>query len=192
LEDNLVQDINSLIQRRLEELAELQKRNVLPFAYNFEVDSYSSDIINSFKEGVEKNVKAAGRIVAIRRMGKASFAHIRDIKGKIQIYLRKDDIGDEYEVFKLLDIGDIIGIEGYVFKTKTGEISIHTKKLTLLSKSIRPIPIVKEETDEKGNKIVHDQFVDKELRYRQRYVDLIVNPEVKEVFIKRSKLITSL
>jgi lysyl-tRNA synthetase class 2 len=192
LETNLVQDINSLIQRRLDELAELQKRKVLPFAYSFDVDSYSSDIINSFIEGVEKNVKAAGRIVAIRRMGKASFAHISDIKGKIQIYLKKDDLGDEYEVFKLLDIGDIIGVEGYVFKTKTGEISIHTKKLMLLSKSIRPIPVVKEEIDEQGNKIMHDQFVDKELRYRQRYVDLIVNPEVKEVFIKRSKLITTL
>lgn len=192
MEDNVVQDINSLIQRRLDELSELQKKNVLPFAYCFDVNSYSTDIINSYTEGEETNVKVAGRIVALRRMGKASFAHIRDFKGKIQIYLKKDDLGDEYEVFKLLDIGDIIGIEGYVFKTKTGEISIHTKKLMLLSKSIRPIPIVKEEIDEQGNKIVHDQFVDKELRYRQRYIDLIVNPEVKEVFIKRSRLITSL
>jgi lysyl-tRNA synthetase class 2 len=190
LEENIVQDINSLIQRRLEELSELQKRNVLPFAYKFDIDTYSTEIINSFTEGIEKNVKAAGRIVAIRRMGKASFAHIRDFKGKIQIYLKKDDLGDEYEIFKLLDIGDIIGVEGYIFKTKTGEISIHTKKLVLLSKSIRPIPIVKEETDNQGNKIIHDQFVDKELRYRQRYVDLIVNPEVKEVFIKRSNIIT--
>ena len=190
MENNIVQDINSLMRRRLEELEEIQNKNILPFAYSFEVDSYSEDIKNSFIEGIEKNVKIAGRIMALRRMGKASFVHIQDIKGKIQIYLRKDDIGDEYDLFKLLDIGDIIGINGYVFKTKTGEISVHTKKLQLLSKSIRPIPIVKEELDELGNKVVHDQFVDKELRYRQRYVDLIVNPEVKDVFIKRSKIIT--
>jgi len=192
LENSSLQDINSLIKRRLEELEEIQKKNILPFAYNFEVDSYSDDIKNSYLEGVEKNVKIAGRIMALRRMGKASFAHIQDAKGKIQIYLKKDDIGEEYDLFKLLDIGDLIGIEGFIFKTKTGEISVHTKKLQLLSKSIRPIPIVKEELDEQGNKVVHDQFVDKELRYRQRYVDLIVNPEVKDVFIKRSKIITSL
>jgi lysyl-tRNA synthetase, class II len=192
LENNVVQDLNSLIRRRLEELEEIQKKNILPFAYSFEVDSYSEDIKMSFTEGVEKNVKIAGRLMALRRMGKASFAHIQDAKGKIQIYLKKDDIGEEYDLFKLLDIGDIIGVEGFVFKTKTGEISIHTKKLQLLSKSVRPIPIVKEELDEQGNKVVHDQFVDKELRYRQRYVDLIVNPEVKDVFIKRSRIITSI
>jgi lysyl-tRNA synthetase class 2 len=192
LEDNTIQDINSLIKRRLEELEELQKKGILPFVYSFDVDSYSEEIKNTYSDGLEKNVKVAGRIIALRRMGKASFAHIQDVKGKIQIYLKKDDIGDEYEIFKLLDIGDIIGVEGYIFKTKTGEISIHTRKLTLLSKSIRPIPIVKEEIDEHGNKIIHDQFVDKELRYRQRYVDLIVNPEVKEVFVKRSKIITSI
>ncbi|MCX6150219.1 MAG: lysine--tRNA ligase [Ignavibacteriales bacterium] len=192
MENNIVQDVNTLIKRRLEELEELQKKNIETFAYSFDVDSYSLEIKNSFVDGVEKNVKAAGRIMAIRRMGKASFAHIQDIQGKIQIYIKKDDVGDDYDVFKLLDIGDIIGVEGYVFKTKTGETSIHTRKMKLLSKSIRPIPIVKEEVDENGNKVVHDQFVDKELRYRQRYVDLIVNPGVKEVFIKRSKMISSL
>jgi len=190
--DNIIQDVNTLMKRRLEELEELQKRNVETFAYSFDVDSYSEDIKNNFVEGENKVVKIAGRIMALRRMGKASFVHIQDVKGKLQIYLRKDDIGDDYEVFKLLDIGDIIGVEGYTFKTKTGEISIHTQKMKLLSKSIRPIPIVKEEVDENGNKIVHDQFVDKELRYRQRYVDLIVNPEVKDVFLKRSKMISSM
>ena len=130
--------------------------------------------------------------MTIRKMGKASFANIHDDKGKIQIYLRKDDIGESYDAFKLLDIGDIIGIEGYTFKTKTGEISIHVTKMDLLSKSLKPLPIAKETVDEQGNKTVHDQFADKELRYRQRYVDLIVNPEIKDVFIKRSKIISAM
>ncbi|MBU1098795.1 MAG: lysine--tRNA ligase [Bacteroidetes bacterium] len=186
-------ELNILIQRRLEELKELKEKNIEPFAYSYDVDSKSSEIKNSFVEDEKKDVKVAGRIMAIRRMGKASFAHIQDNYGRIQFYIKKDDIGEEaYSVFKLLDIGDIVGISGYVFKTKTGEVSIHTKELTLLSKSLRPIPIAKEETDEDGNKVVHDQFTDKELRYRQRYVDLIVNPEVKDVFVKRSKIITQL
>ncbi len=130
--------------------------------------------------------------MALRKMGKASFAQIQDRDGKIQIYLRKDDIGDQYSVFKLLDIGDLVGVEGFVFKTRTEEISVHTTSLTLLAKSIRPIPIAKEVIDENGNKKVYDQFTDKELRYRQRYVDLIVNPEIKDVFIKRAKIIRSM
>ena len=154
-----------------------------------------SEAFNLLKTNNEnaEDVSIAGRIMAIRRMGKASFTHIQDKEGRIQIYLKKDDIGDEaYDVFKLLDIGDIIGVTGYVFKTKTGETSVHVKTMKLLAKSSRPIPIAKETTDEQGNKVIHDQFTDKELRYRQRYVDLIVNPEVKEVFILRSKIVTAL
>ena len=136
-------DINVLIKRRFEELSELEQKGFNPFAYSFDVDSFSSDIKNEFKEGETKNVKLAGRIMAIRRMGKASFAHIMDNKGRIQIYLKKDEIGDSYEAFKLMDIGDIIGIEGFVFKTKTGETSVHVRSLQLLAKSIRPLPIAK-------------------------------------------------
>ncbi|OGV22440.1 MAG: lysine--tRNA ligase, partial [Ignavibacteria bacterium RIFOXYA2_FULL_37_17] len=121
-----------------------------------------------------------------------SFAHIQDDKGKIQTYLKKDELGEIYDAFRLMDIGDIIGVEGFVFKTKTGEISVHATSLKLLTKSLRPLPIPKETTDEQGNKVIHDQFVDKELRYRQRYVDLVVNPKVKDVFIKRSKIISSI
>ena len=190
MENNQI-DINVLIKRRYEELEELKKKGIETFAYSFETDSYSIDIKNDFEKFENKNVKLAGRLMALRRMGKASFAHIMDQKGRIQIYLKKDDIGDNYEAFRLMDIGDIIGVEGFVFKTKTGEISVHVKKLELLSKSLRPLPIAKEAEDEKGNKIVYDQFADKELRYRQRYVDLVVNPLVKDVFIKRSKIITS-
>lgn len=185
-------DINVLIKRRYEELDELKKMGIETFAYSFDADNYSENIKSDFEKYENKDVKLAGRIMAIRRMGKASFAHIMDQMGRIQIYLKKDDIGESYNAFKLLDIGDIIGIEGYVFKTKTGEISVHVKSLTLLAKSLRPLPIAKEVEDEQGNKVVFDQFADKELRYRQRYVDLVVNPQVKDVFIKRSKIVSSI
>ena len=185
-------EINDLIKRRYEELDALIKSGVLPYAYSFDVDSNSEDIKSNFKDDEKRNVKIAGRIMAIRRMGKASFAHLMDHKGRIQIYLRKDDIGGDYNAFKLMDIGDVIGVEGYTFKTKTGEISVHVKSLKLLAKSIRPLPIAKETVDEQGNKTIHDQFVDKELRYRQRYVDLIVNPSVRGIFEYRSKIITAM
>lgn len=193
MDNNVVQtDVNDLIKRRLDELNELKSKNFETYAYEYGVDSFSASIKNNFKEEETKDVKVAGRIMAIRRMGKASFAHIEDKEGRIQIYLKKDEIGESYTAFKLMDIGDIIGVDGYVFKTRTGEISVHARSLSLLSKSIRPIPIAKEVVDEEGNKKVFDQFADKELRYRQRYVDLIVNPKVKDVFRYRSKIITAL
>ena len=192
MENQNLNDTNELIKRRFEELGSLYEKGFEPFAYSFEVDNYSNFIKNNFEKLEQKNVKIAGRIMAIRRMGKASFTTIQDKQGRIQIYLRKDDVGEYYDAFKLMDIGDIIGVEGYVFKTKTGETSVHVKSMKLLSKSIRPIPIAKETTDEEGNKTIHDQFTDKELRYRQRYVDLIVNPEVKDVFKKRSTIVTTI
>ncbi|MCK9280313.1 MAG: lysine--tRNA ligase [Melioribacteraceae bacterium] len=176
----------------MEELSELKKMNVEPFAYQFDINNNSDSVKKNFETLEGKDVSVAGRIMTIRRMGKASFATLQDSKGRIQIYLKKDEIGEEYDVFKLLDIGDIVGVDGFVFKTKTGETSVHVKKLQLLSKSLRPIPIAKEIVDENGNKTIFDQFADKELRYRQRYVDLIVNPEVKEVFVKRSRIITEI
>ena len=190
--ENQNTETNELIKRRFEELAELNEKGFEPFAYSYDVDNYSQTIKDNFEELDQKDVKIAGRIMAIRRMGKASFTHIQDREGRIQIYLRKDEIGEEYDAFKLMDIGDIVGVEGYVFKTRTEETSVHVKSMTLLSKSLRPIPIAKETVDEDGNKVIHDQFADKELRYRQRYVDLIVNPEVKEVFKKRSSIITAM
>ncbi|MBT8387253.1 MAG: lysine--tRNA ligase [Ignavibacteria bacterium] len=185
-------DVNELIKRRYEELKELNEKGFQPYAYSFDVDSDSENIKENYKEDEKRNVKIAGRIMAIRRMGKASFAHIMDHKGRIQMYHRKDEIGEQYAAFKLMDIGDIVGVEGYVFKTKTGETSVHVTLLELLSKSLRPLPIAKETTDEDGNKTIHDQFADKELRYRQRYVDLVVNPEVKDTFLYRSKIITAM
>jgi lysyl-tRNA synthetase class 2 len=129
--------------------------------------------------------------MSLRRMGKASFCHIQDSQGRIQVYLKQEELGPAYHAFKLMDIGDIIGVRGFVFRTRTGEVTLHTRELALLSKSLRPLPVAKEKTDEKGNTVVYDPFSDKELRYRQRYVDLIVNPPVKEVFLKRSKVISA-
>jgi len=193
LEHHIQDDVNVLIKRRFEEYEELLKKGVQPFKYSFDVNSDSADIIANFKDEEEKReVSVAGRIMTMRRMGKASFAHIQDGRGKIQIYLRQDEIGEEYENFRLYDIGDIIGVEGYVFRTKTGEVSVHARKLTLLTKSLKPLPVPKEVVDENGNKVVFDQFADKELRYRQRYLDLILNPSVRDVFVLRSKIISSM
>ena len=188
---NFEEDLNALMKRRLEELEELKKMNIEPYAYQFDVTNYSEEVKSDYDKFEQKTVRIAGRLMAIRKMGKASFAHIQDFEGRIQIYLRRDDLGEMYKAFKLMDIGDIIGVEGFVFKTRTGEITVHATALKLLAKSIRPIPIAKEVVDENGNKIIYDQFADKELRYRQRYVDLIVNREIKDVFIKRSKIISA-
>jgi len=187
------QELNDLMLRRREELQRLLDMNVNPYAYEFPRNAFSQEIIESYNENEPpRTVAVAGRIMSLRRMGKASFCHIQDSRGKIQIYLKKDDLGQMYDAFKLMDIGDIIGVEGFVFRTKMGEITIHAQKLELLAKSLRPLPVVKEKLDEHGNKIVYDPFSDKELRYRQRYVDLIVNPDVRQVFLKRAKIINAI
>jgi lysyl-tRNA synthetase, class II len=187
------EELNELMLRRREELEQLRAKGINPYPYGFNQTHFSDEIVKNFNdEAPKQDVAIAGRIMSIRRMGKASFCHIQDSHGKIQAYLRKDDIGETYEVFRLLDIGDIIGIEGFVFRTKMGEISVHAAKFELLSKSLRPLPVVKEKIDEQGNKHIFDPFADKELRYRQRYVDLIVSSGVSEVFIKRAKIIKSI
>jgi lysyl-tRNA synthetase class 2 len=193
---------NELIKRRLEELEEIKKLGINPYPHRYDVSSTAQQAIEGFIDPVtdeeiqnqkENKISVAGRIMSIRRMGKASFCHLKDETGRIQVYIKKDDVGDKlYSLFKLLDIGDIIGAKGYVFRTKTGEISIHAKEITLLTKSIYPLPVVKEEVTENGEKILHDAFADIELRYRQRYIDLIVNENVKDTFIKRSKIIRSI
>ncbi|MCX8124512.1 MAG: lysine--tRNA ligase, partial [Spirochaetes bacterium] len=148
----------------------------------------AAQIKEIFAEGTELHVRAAGRIKSKRVMGKASFAHIEDASGLIQVYARLDKLGDDpYELFKTLDLGDIIGVAGHVFKTKQGEITIEVQEVTLLAKCIRPLPVVKEKDGK-----VFDEFADKEQRYRQRYVDLIVNPQVRQQFVLRSKLITGI
>jgi lysyl-tRNA synthetase, class II len=144
-------------------------------------------------------VRMAGRLMVFRISGSASFAELQDSTGRMQLYFRRDDIcpGDDKTLYntvfkKLLDIGDIIGVEGHVFTTMTGELSLHVKQFTLLTKSLRPLPVVKEITNEQGEKETYDAFTDPELRYRQRYVDMIVNPHVRDTFIKRSKLVNSI
>ncbi len=191
--ENYHSELNELMIRRREELQELIKRGINPYPYKFDRKDFSKDIIAQFKDDEpHRIVTIAGRIMSIRRMGKAAFCHIQDSTGKIQIYLKKDDLGELYESFRLMDIGDIIGISGYVFKTKMGEVSVHAQELKLLSKSLRPLPIVKEKVDENGNKIIYDPFSDKELRYRQRYVDLIVNEQVRKVFIRRTTIMNTI
>jgi lysyl-tRNA synthetase class 2 len=186
-------DLNDQMVRRHEELEALQKLGVNPYPYSFERTAFSKEIVDAFKDDApQRTVAVAGRIMSLRRMGKASFCHIMDSAGKIQLYLKKDDLGGIYDAFRLLDIGDIIGVEGFVFRTKMGEVSIHAQKLELLAKSLRPLPIAKETKDEQGNVTVHDPFSDKELRYRQRYVDLVVNQPVKDVFVKRAKIVSSI
>ena len=187
------QEMNALMVRRREELDQLKKLGIEPYPHEYERDAFSSSIFESFTDDAPKRVVAiAGRIMSLRRMGKASFCHIQDAQGKIQVYLRKDDLGEIYDAFRLLDIGDIIGVKGYVFRTKMGEVSVHAQEFTLLTKSLRPLPVVKEKMDEKGNKVVFDPFADKELRYRQRYVDLVVNPPVRGVLMKRTIIVRSL
>ncbi len=193
VEKSYHEELNELMLRRREELEQLRRLSINPYPYKFDRTDYSSDSIASFDDHApRKTVRIAGRIMSIRRMGKATFCHIQDSRGRIQVYLRRDDLGGRYDAFKLLDIGDIIGVEGFLFRTKMGEISVHTTQYELLTKSLRPLPIVKEKLDENGNKTVYDPFADKELRYRQRYVDLAVNSGIKEVFLKRAQIISSM
>ncbi len=192
-ESTHLEDLNSLMKRRREELDELLKQGIDPYPHDFARTHFSGDIISGFSENSPPaEVAVAGRVMSIRRMGKVSFCHIQDSQGRIQVYLKKDDLGKVYDAFKLLDIGDILGIRGFVFQTKMGEISIHARGLEVLAKSLRPLPIVKEKTGESGEKITYDSFADKELRYRQRYVDLVVNPQVREVFVKRTRMMKSI
>lgn len=173
------QDLNEIVRVRHEKLAALKESGNNPFLITkFDFNNDSANIKANFQELEGKTVKIAGRIIARRIMGKASFVGLSDSTGKIQLYVRRDDVGEEvYAAFKKWDIGDIVGVEGFVFKTQTEEISVHATAITLLSKSLLPLP-------EKFHGLK-----DNDLRYRQRYVDLIVNPEVKNNFVIRSKFI---
>jgi lysyl-tRNA synthetase class 2 len=180
--------LNQIIDFRKEKLAKLRKAGIDPYPQKYEPTHFSADILNDFNNLEKQDVNIAGRVMSIRKMGKASFFHIQDLKGKIQVFIRRDDVGeDNYNNFKLLDIGDFVGVKGYVFKTKMGEISIHTNEFTILCKSIRPLPVVKEKEGE-----TFDAFSHKEQRYRNRHLDLIVNPVVKDTFVKRANIIKGL
>ena len=173
------QDLDQLLQVRYDKLHELQENGKDPFVITkYDVTNHSTDIVENFDTMEGKPVSIAGRMMFKRVMGKASFCNIQDLKGRIQVYVARDNIGEEiYKDFKKSDIGDIWGVKGYAFRTKTGEISIHAEEMTLLSKSLQILP-------EKFHGLT-----DTDMRYRQRYIDLIMNQESKEVFIKRSKIL---
>src|SRR5512135_1909419 len=183
-----MEDYNELIQQRFKKLAEISASGVKPYAGRFEVTASANGLAEKYgqasKEDLEKErieVTVAGRIIAMRSFGKACFSHVQDGSGRVQLYFQKNTLGeDRYGLFKKLDIGDFIGAKGFLFRTKTNELTIDVLDFTLLSKSLRPLP-------EKWHGLT-----DVELRYRQRYVDLIVNPEVKSVFILRTKIIQSI
>ena len=176
------QDLNHLRKVRREKLAELQANGQNPFEITkYDVTHHSQEVKDNFDELEGKHVVLAGRMMSKRVMGKASFCNVQDLQGNIQSYVARDSIGEEeYKAFKKMDIGDIVGVKGYPFVTKTGEKSIHATEVTLLSKSLQILP-------EK-----HHGLTNTDLRYRQRYLDLIMNPEVKETFIKRSKIISEI
>ena len=180
---------------RRQSLQELRNMGIDPYpAAEFPTNAFSTDIKSEFKEDEKREVVIAGRLMGRRVMGKASFAEIQDSKGRIQVYITRDDLcpGENKDIYnvlfkKLLDIGDFVGIKGYVFKTQMGEISVHAQELTLLSKSLKPLPIVKYKDG-----VAYDKFDDPELRYRQRYVDLVVNEGVKETFQKRATVLRTM
>jgi len=183
---------------RRESLKQLRALGIDPYpAEEYKVTAFAQDIADNFNSAPDKykHITVAGRIMTRRIMGSASFFEIQDSTGRMQVYIKRDDICPDEDktlyniVFKkLLDIGDYVGVKGYVFTTQTGEISVHTEELTILAKSLKPLPVVKR--DEDGN--IHDGFTDPEMRYRQRYVDLTVNPDFKQIFIKRSKVISAM
>lgn len=188
-------------QIRREKRAQLINMGVNPYPPEFNQTHNSAEVISDesllSEEGDENKalVSVAGRVMARRIMGKAAFFHIQDSQGTLQVYIRRDDVGvEEYNtVFKkLVDIGDIVGVTGFVFKTRTGETTVHAEDFQLLTKTLRPLPTPKEVENEQGEKVTYDAFSDKELRYRQRYVDLIVNPEVKKTFVLRTKMVQSM
>ena len=180
---------------RRESLDALRQMGIDPYpAAEYPTNAFSTDIINEFQDDQKREVCIAGRMMSRRVMGKASFVELQDSKGRIQVYITRDDLcpGDDKELYntvfkKLLDIGDFIGIKGFVFRTQTGEISVHAKELTLLSKSLKPLPIVKYKDG-----VAYDKFDDPELRYRQRYVDLVVNDGVKNTFLQRATVLRTL
>ena len=187
-----MEDLTDIQRIRHEKLNQIKELGFNPYPPDYNRTHFSGEIVNKFDCYENQTVNIAGRIMAVRKHGKAAFCHIMDSSGRIQIYIRHDQVGEKmFELFKLIDIGDIVGITGEVFKTRTEEITVLVKAIEILSKTLRPLPIVKEKLEE-GERTVYDEVTDKEIRYRQRYVDLIVNPEVRDVFTKRTKIIRTL
>ncbi len=199
-----VEDLSQVLRARRGKLAALREKGIEPFAYGFEASAVSTVAVSAFEEaeaagslseeGHAQPASLGGRIVSWRDMGRSAFAHLEDVAGQIQVYFRKDVLGDEaFEALDLLDLGDWIGTEGPTFRTRTGEVTIRAESWTLLTKSLRPLPLGKVETDaDTGLRTVHSGFADLETRYRQRYADLAVHPAVRDVFRTRARIITAL
>jgi lysyl-tRNA synthetase class 2 len=185
-----------VVRDRVAKLEGLRARGVEPYAYGFDRTHSSSEALELLTEGVEEAgpVRVAGRLVAIRDMGKSTFAHLADRAGRIQLYFRVNDLGAEvYSLLEMLDLGDWVGVEGRVFRTRTGEVTVRVERLEPLAKAVRPLPLGKEEVDsETGERRVHSGFADREARYRQRYVDLAVSPETRRVFEVRARVISAI
>ena len=178
MSENMLEDMNELMLQRREKLSDLREKKENAFAEKYEVTHHASEVEDNFEELEDTEVKLAGRLMAVRTHGKASFADLMDMSGKVQLYIKQNNVGEErYEFFQDLDLGDIVGITGTVFKTNRGQVSIRVSSFELLTKALRPLP-------EKFHGLK-----DKDIRYRQRYLDLIVNPDVKETFVTRSKII---
>lgn len=192
---NEVEEPGRVMRDRIEKLEALRSRGIEPYGYRFDPTHSTDEARALFTVEVEEteSVRLAGRVVSLRDMGKSRFAHLADGAGRLQVYFRKNILGDDaYSLLDLVDLGDWIGVEGPVFRTRTGEITLRVDRFTLLSKSVRPLPLGKEEVDpETGERTVYSGFSDREARYRQRYADLAVNPEVREVFVTRAKIIRS-
>ena len=191
----MTDDLNFVQRARREKLTALADRGVAPFAYSYDRTHFAADAVARHPEGEEGEgdvVRVAGRLVSWRSAGKTAFAHLADASGRIQLYFRRDVLGDDaFEVAKLFDLGDVIGIEGPLFRTRTGEVTVRVAKAALLAKSLRPLPYGKEEVTE-GRVVRHSGFADQEQRSRQRYADLAVHPEVRRVFRARSRMITEI
>jgi lysyl-tRNA synthetase class 2 len=184
-------DAGHVIRARREKLTRLSELGIEAFAYSYEPTATAEGAASEFVDGGEepRQVRIAGRVRSLRPHGKTTFAHVEDRSGKIQIYFRKDALGDGYELVTLLDLGDWVGVEGEVFRTRTGEITVRADRLVLLTKTVRPLPYGKEEVDESGELVVHGGFADVESRYRQRYADLAVHPDVRELFVARARVL---
>ncbi|MCK5526521.1 MAG: lysine--tRNA ligase, partial [Candidatus Latescibacteria bacterium] len=183
-------ELNELLLQRRSKLTQIREKGINPYPYRFEATHRSCEITGNFDALSESKeaVRIAGRLMSIRGHGKTSFAHMQDAAGRIQIYVRKDTLGEEpFALYRLLDMGDLIGVEGTVFRTRTGEITVEVQAFEILCKSLRPLPIEKERVED-GEKVTFDEVSDKELRYRQRYVDLILHPEVRRTFETRTKI----
>ena len=190
-----------VVADRVAKLARLRERGVEPYAYSFDPTHAAAEALDAFAAHeaahpdaeMGEHVRVAGRIVSRRVMGKSTFAHLADRTGRIQLYFRVNDLPDSYDILDLIDLGDWIGAEGTLFRTRTGEVSLRVASFRLLAKSLRPLPLGKEEVDpETGERRVHSGFTDVEARYRQRYADLAVNPEVRDTFVMRAKLVRAL